>query len=245
MAEDTTRGRFVIHDEFDMDNINTSAANGVRWLVSSDTGNTAFAVGANRGMTTAQGATDTTDDDMVEIGHGLLAWHAQDGEMWMEARIQFDVVTTLAFTVGFNDDALEDSNTLPVELSGTTFTSNAATFVGMVFDVDATTDEVHAFWVDDDNDTGEAIADLNMRGFAPTAAQWATYRVHVQDRGSGLGARVTFSIVDHNGTLYQRVFNTTIDRDVLLTPHVAFENHGAAAHVCDLDYIEVGKSRAS
>jgi len=238
VPNDTPDGVLVLHEDWLTQNIATSAASGVRWLVSSDTGNTAFIETGSALGVTAKGTTDTTDNDMCEIGHGLLAWSAQHGYMAMEVRLQADVVTTLALTVGFNDDALDDSNTLPVELSGTTFTSNAGTFVGFVFDTDATNDFWHCFMVDDDADTTVPIADLNT-GVAPVAGEYQTLRVEVYDQGSGKQTRAVFYI---NGKKYYEMASA-VDRDALLTPHVAFENHGAAAHVVDIEYITVWMSR--
>lgn len=228
------------------DRIHTADANGVVWLVSSDSGGTAFAITADAEGPLARGTTDTTDDDMCEIAHHLISWSVQNGELLLQTRIRADVVSTLAFTVGFNDDDLEASNTLPVELATTTFTSNAASFAGVVYDVDADNDDLHAFWVDDDNDTSEAIADLRFSGFAPVADEWFGVQVVLTDRGSGNAAAAEFTIVEEStGKHAQKDFVTTLDRDVLLTPHIAFENHGAAAHNFDIDYIWVRQSRST
>lgn len=244
MAVDSPKGDKVMLEEWMVDTIG-SAGNGVAWLTTGDSGDTVFARAAARGSLTAQGATAATDDNMVEIGHDLLWMRAQDGHLWMEARVQLDVITNVAFNIGFNDDQSEDSNTLPMELSTTTFTSNAATWIGFVFDVDATNDDVHAMWVDDDSDSTEAIGDLRFTGLSLVAARWFTFRVDLWDRGSGNGVRADFMVVeDSTGRGYHKVFNTNVDRDALLTPHIAFENRSGTAHVFDIDYIEVGKSRS-
>lgn len=246
MPVDSPSGYKVFREEWIADTIG-AAGNGVAWLTTGDTGDTVFARAAARGSLTAQGATAATDDNLVEIGHDLLAFRGQDGHMWLEARVQLDVVTNVAFNVGFNDDASEDSNTLPAELATVTFTSNAATFIGFVFDVDATNDNVHAFWVDDDSDTTEALADLRFTGLAPTAARWMTMRVDLWDRGAGNGLRAELWVQDDTtgGIRYlEKRFNTTVDRDALLTPYIGFENRSATAHVMDIDYIYWGKSRS-
>jgi len=49
---------------------------------------------------------------------------------------------------------------------------------------------------------------------------------------------------DSTGSGYVKQFNTNVDRDALLTPHIGFENRTASAHVLDIDYIEWGKSRS-
>ena len=233
-----------ILEEFDADNIATSAADGIRWLVSSDSGDTAFGPGANLGGITARATISASDNRYCEIGHGLLAWRVQDGYLNMEARCQLDVITNVACSIGFNDDILEDSNTLPVELSGTAFTSNSGTFVGLVFDTDATNDDFHLFWVDADSDNSEPIADLRFSNIAPIAGEWFVINVSLTDRGSGLGARATVHIDTEGGLTAEKSFNTSIARGTLLTPHIGVENRSTAGvHIMDIDYIYVSKSR--
>lgn len=210
-----------------------SAADGIAWLGSADTGDTPFvrAMAAARGLHIA-GATDTTDDDLVEFCGDQLMFYAQTGHSSIEILVQFDVVSTLAFNFGFNDDVLETSTTLPVELSGTTWTTNAATFVGFVYDVDATNDELHAMWVDGNTDATDAIATLRFNGMAPTASEWLYMKIDLDDRGSGYGARATFLAVDSQGRSVEKVFNTTITRSTALCYYFGFENRGSAAHNC-------------
>lgn len=250
MAITTSRGVVEVFDDFDMDAISTGAADGIRWFNSSDAGNTAFAINAGfAGEGTARALTDTTDDDMCELAHGQLMWLPQNDPL-MEVRLQFDVVTNVAFNVGFNDDALEDSNTLPMELSTTTFTSNAATWVGILFDVDATNDDFHAMWVDDDNDSTSAIADLRYSGVAPLAATYGLYRVELF-RTTATGAAIAqMHIVPDDadatgGRMHSKRYTSTVDGDAALTPHVGFENRSGTAHQCDIDYIYVKQNRAS
>lgn len=236
----------VYEDWTGADNISTAVADGIRWLNSSDGSNTAFAIVAEAAGPICQAATDSTDDDMCEIGYHLLTWSAQNGHLLLETRVRVSVggVDDIAFTVGFNDDVLEDSNTLPVELSTTTFTSNAGTFIGVVYDPDADNDDVHAFWVDDDADTSEAIADLRFTGIAPLDDEWFGVSIQLQDRGSGKGPQATITVVEEStGRAATKVFNTTVDRDALLTPHIAFENRAGVAHTFDIDYIWVRQSR--
>jgi hypothetical protein len=166
----------------------------------------------------------------------------------MEVRLQADIVTTLAINVGFNDDELEASNTLPVELSTVTFTSNAATFVGVVYDVDATNDDFHAFWVDDDNDSSELIADLRFNGVAPIAGTYGLYRVDLARKNSATGPVIANMHIipdDGIGRLFSKRFESTVDADAALTPYIGFENRDALAHQFDVDYIWVSQNRAS
>lgn len=182
------------------------------------------------------------DNEMIELDFGALYWRVQDGEMYLEARVSMER-TTCGINVGFNDETTDSGNTLPVELSGTTWTSTASSWIGFVLDSDATTNNWYAFWVDDDADTSTAIATLTS-DVAAEASEWVTLRVHLTDRGSGNGARATFSIQTENGEDWQYTANTTLDRDVALVPHIAIENRSTTGAYLDVDYIEAGKSRS-
>ena len=251
MAITTSIGKVEVFDDFDADRIGTAAGNGIVWLNSSDCGNTAFDLNAGfAGEGTARGATDATDNDMIELAHGLLMWLPQNDPS-MEVRMQFDVVTNLAFNVGFNDDALDDSNTLPMELSGTTWASNATTWVGLVYDIDATNADIHAMWVDDDGDSSTAIADLRYTGVVPIAASYGLYRVELR-RGTSATAPAIANlhvIPDDTepgvGRLSSKRFTSTVDGDAALTPHIGVENRSGTAHQADIDYIYVCQNRAS
>ena len=240
------------------DNISTAVADGILWLNSSDGGNTAFAIVADAQGPIVQGATDATDDDMVEIGYHLLAWSVQHGKLCMETRVKVSVgaVASVALNVGFNDDVLDDSNTLPVELATVTFTSNSSTWIGVLFDPDATNDDFHAFWVDDDSDTTTAIADLRMTGVAPVLNQWFGVEIELSanppatvaegEAGTAGGAVVaTITVIQEStGIRATKRFTTSIDREALLTPHIAFENRAGVAHTVEIDYIYVYQSRS-
>ena len=212
-----------------------SAANGIAWLGSSWAGDTPIvrAVNTSRGLH-ASGATDTTDGDMVEFCGDTLMFTGQTGHSSIETLIQFDVVSTLAFNFGFNDTVLEgdgSSGSLPVELGGTTWVSNATAFLGFVFDVGADNDNLHCFWVNGGTDTTEAIADLRMVGMAPTASKWLYLKCEMQDRGSGKGVRAGFLAADHTGKSIHKEFDTTVARTTPLCFYYAWENRGSAAHV--------------
>lgn len=230
------------------DNIGTAVADGLLWLNSSDGGNTAFAIVADSQGPIVQGATDGTDDDMIELGYHLLTWSAQHGELYMEARVKISVgaVASGSFTVGFNDDVLEDSNAMPVTLSGTTFTSNATTFIGVVYDGAATNADAHAFWVDDDADASVAISALRFVGVAPILDEWFGVAIRLTDAGSGNQVIAEISVAEEStGKYAQRRFSATIDRDALLTPHISMQNSGAVAHTFEIDYVYARQSRSA
>ena len=125
MAVDTPKGFREVLVDFEYDCIGTAAGNGIRVLNSSDTNDTAYDATASAMGDTARGTTSGTAGDtanLIELSLAALAYRVQDGQLIGEVRQQQDVITNCAMNFGFNDDALDDSNTLPVELSGTTFT---------------------------------------------------------------------------------------------------------------------------
>ena len=248
-----SRGPVEVFEDFDYDTIGTAAGDGIRWVNSSDGGDTAFAqnAGIEGGEGTARGATAATNNNLIELAHNSLMW-LPSNDCFMEVCLQLDVVTNVALNVGFNDDALEDSNTLPVELSTTTFTSNATTFAGFVYDVNATNDDFHLFWVDDDTDTTSAIADLRFNGAAPVAGRYSMFQVQLY-RGSSATALCTGEFTVWPDDLSPRHFqkrsglgglqSTVVDGDAALTPYVGVEARSASAHQCDIDYILVRQNR--
>ena len=69
-----------------------------------------------------------------------------------------------------------------------------------------------------------------MVGMAPTNAKWLYMKVEMQDRGSGKGVRATFLAVDHTGKSVEKVFNTSVDRDLPLNYYLGVENRSASVH---------------
>lgn len=229
--------------------IDTAASADTTWVAESTNGATDFsrAVAAGKGLHYTS-ISDTTDDDMQEFCSNNLLITGQEGQSYVEILMQLNSVDDVAFNFGLNDTVAEvsDGATLPVELADTTWTSTATTFIGFVYDVDATNDELHCFWVDDDVDATTAIADLRMNGMAPTASKWLYMRLDIQDRGSSNGVRATFLAVDQNGRSVEKVFNTTVDRDVPLCYHFSFENRAnAVATTCYIKHCNLGQSTAN
>lgn len=190
------------------------------------------------------------DNGMAEVDLGALYFQGQDGHIWFEARVSMLDVSVSAMTMGFNDETTDGGNTLPIELSSTTFTSTASTFAGFVYDADATNDNWHIFWVDDDSDTSEAIANLNS-GIATADTTWATLRVDLFDRGSGNQMGALFTVrqgssefqYDTRVALGKGSSSGTIDRDVAMVPHIGVEGRSTAVVGLDIDYMRGGKGR--
>jgi len=235
MPADTPRGMVEIFDDFLGDTLN-----GDLYVSTVSAGGTVAITGVEQDGT-VQLDTDATDGDAAQLS-GNLNWRVQDGILGVEMRANLDVITTVGLFIGFTD-ATSETDLIPMTLSGTTFTTTATTAAGLLFDTDATNDDWHAFWVDDDNDTPEAIANLRFTGVAPIADTFATYRVVLYDQGAGNPAVAEFTIVDNLGRSYQKRFTTNIDRDAVLTPYIGHENHGAFAHETTVDYFYAWKSR--
>ncbi len=231
MANVGSIGKTRYVEDWLTDNISTTSADGICWVNSSDTSDTAFAraAAAGKGLH-CTGALTTTDNNLIELCHDTAYVFGQDGCHSIEVLMMLDDVTNVAFNIGFNDDSLDASNSLPAELATATWTTNAATFVGLVYDVDATNDDLHCMWVDDDNDSAETLANLRMNGMAPANSTWCSYRVEIQDRGSGNGVRAIFTFTDSYGRSCEKTFDTTVDRDCALVPYIGVENRSASAH---------------
>ncbi len=210
--------------------VDTPAA-GVTWATENDSGTDILrGVAAGKGLHYT-GATASSTGDLTEFCSNDLLFTGQEGYSAVEILVQFSTVSAMAFNFGFNDDVLDAANTLPAELSGTSWTSNAATFVGFAFDTDATNDDLHCFWVNANTDSATAIANLRMIGLGLTASKWLYLKVEMQDMGSGEGARVTFSASNHSGRSLEKVFNTTVSRSTPLCYYLGVESRGTASSI--------------
>lgn len=236
-------GDRVLFDDFDGDTLNTFL-----WTGTASTGGTVEipATITATDISCAVLTTDATNGDAAQLASGGTTaagqWRVQDGTLTFEARVNLDVVTTVGLFIGFSDTNTE-TDIIPMTLSGTTFTTTATTAIGFLFDTDATNDDWHAMWVDDDTDASATIAQLRFNNVAPVAATFYTYRLELHDRGAGNGALANFTIINNNGVGYSKTFNTSIDRDALLVPYIGHENHTATAHVTRVDYVKVTGGR--
>ena len=209
-----------------------SAADGIAWIGSADTSDTAFvrAVNTSRGLHVA-GATTTTDNNRLEFMSDQLMFTGQTGHSSVECLLQLDVVTTVAIFLGFNDAATGPNDIIPVGLSTTVFTQNAADgCLGLLYDVDADNDEFHCFWGNGAVKTTTPTATLRMIGATPTASKWMYLKVEMQDRGSGKGVRAGFLYADQRGFHAHKEFDTTVDRDLPMNFYLGIENRDSIAH---------------
>ncbi len=219
-------------DNPDVTIIADATAAGVTWVSDSPGSATDFAkaVAAGKGLHYA-GALTAVDNELLEFCGNSLMFTAQEGHAQIEILVQYSVISDVAFNFGFND-TVEDGN-LPMDLSGTTLAATATAWAGIVKDFDATFDELHVAWVNggtvgQTDSAGKVDGEkVRMEGMSLTAAQWLYMKVEMQDRGSGLGARMTFTAIDHTGKSIEKVFNTSITRSTPLCFHYAVENRDA------------------
>ncbi len=216
--------------------LSDTAGAGKTWITDSDGSDVDFAraVAVGKGLHYV-GTLSANDNQMLELCSNNLIFAVQEGHCEVEALVQFSAVSELAFNFGFNDEVLETGSTsLPMEISTSdVISANSASFIGFVYDIDGTSDYLVCSWVDDstiqqtDADGRVSGELIKMHGMAPTSAKWLYVKVELDDRGSGSGARATFLAVDHNGRSMEKVFNTTLDRDVPLCYYFGIENRGS------------------
>ncbi len=229
MANMGSKGITRYEETFAIDTIG-AAGDGVAWLQTNDAG-TAFvrAVAAGKGLHVA-GATSTGGANRHEFLSDSLMFTGQEGHSSVEILLQLGAVTDVAFNFGFFDATTGPNNIIPAKIDSVTITGQAADgFLGIIYDSNATNDELHCFWMNGGTDTTTLIADLRMSGIAPIASKWLYMKVEMQDRGSGKGVRATFLAVDSNGRSVEKVFNTSVDRDLPLNYYLGVENRTTTA----------------
>lgn len=213
-----------------------TVATGTAWVTTTDGGTVlGRAVAAGRGVHYA-GATNSSSGSMTEFVGNNTIFTGQEGHSAVEILVQLTEIDSMALNFGFNDEVLETggSSSLPMEISSAAITANSASFIGFVYDTDADNDELHCLWVDDgvvgmsDADSSVDGKPVRMKGMAPTSSKWLYLKVEMQDMGSGKGVRATFLAVDHLGRSMEKVFNTSVDRDVQMCYYLAIESRGSA-----------------
>lgn len=207
-----------------------AAGTGVGWLQTNDAG-TAFVrkVTAGKGLHLF-GATSTGAANRHEFLSDEFIFTGQEGHSSVEILLQLDTVTNVSFNFGFFDAVTGANSILPASITTDTITGQAADgFLGIIYDTNADNDELHCSWENGGVQTTTPIADLRMVGMAPTADKWLYMKVEMQDRGSGKGVRATFMAADHNGRSVEKVFNTSVDRDLPLGYYLGVINRTGVA----------------
>jgi hypothetical protein len=236
MANSSPKGFVCDFDDFTGDTINTD-----KYVATISTGGT-FAITAQQVNGTVQGTTDATDEDAGLLCTGLI-YKPSNGSLRLEVRAKISVITTARMFVGFSD-ATTEADLLPMTIAATTWTTTASTAAGLCYSSAATTANWTAMCVDADSDlTTPALADRILTGCAPVADTYQTFVIELQDQGSGKSPIGIFSVIDDNGKIYTKRFETNLTRTTLLCGAVGFQNEGAVAHTMTIDYIEVENSR--
>lgn len=200
--------------------------------VGSGTGN---AVAVSAGVGGRVEIKTASDDGAItangsSLGLGGLNWRADQGGLFMEARVQLDAITAAMLFIGFTD-ALPSTIEAPIFLNGADIDSDAADACGVVFDTDATTDQWAHGGVKAGTDTVPAYS-----GGAPEAATWYTVRVEVSAAGAVQGFIDDVPI----GPPVANAVTITAP----LCPIIFAANRGAAARNVLVDYIRVQGDRA-
>lgn len=164
------------------------------------------------------------------IGVGGLNWQADQGGLFMEARVQIDDISDVMMFVGFTD-ALPSTIEAPIFLNGADLDSDASDACGVVFDTDGTTAQWCHGGVKADADTVPAYS-----GDAPVAATYATVRVQVSADGAVQG------FID--GVPIGPAVADAVTADTPLCPVVFAANRGAAARNVLVDFLRVQGNRA-
>lgn len=164
------------------------------------------------------------------LGLGALNWRADQGGLFMEARLQIDNIAAVMVFVGFTD-TIGSTVEAPIFLNGADIDSDATNACGVIFDTDGTTAQWCHGGVKADVDTTP-----DYSGGAPSAATYYTVRVEVSKAGAVQGFIDGVPIGD---PVANAVTITTP-----LVPQIFVANRGGAARNVLVDYLWVQGNRA-
>lgn len=172
--------------------------------------------------------TGNADDDDVELASDLI-WKASKA-CCLEVRIANNDVDMVAFNVGFSDDQEATADKLQMTLSGTTLTTNAADFVGFLYDPDANTDTIRCVAVK--NAVDRSVIDTAK---ALTDGEYVVLRIEVDALGNA-----DFYV---NGIHKGRLALCITPTDALCI-YIGVINHGeGAVNTVDVDYVKAWQNR--
>ncbi len=202
---------------------------GIAWQQNIGTSDTplAISVSATKGLHLA-GSLAATDNNRIEMMSPNLMFYGQQGFCAADVMLQVDTASSCEICFGLTGENTGSAMRMPVELNTATWASTGSNFIGLVKDFDATNDEFHCFWVDDDTDTTETVANLRMRGASFVKDKWCYLRVELQDCGSGNPVRATFH-VEQDGKTFEKEFNTSFDRDQAMAWYLGVANKAGIA----------------
>lgn len=200
--------------------------------VGSGTGNAvAISIGAGgRAEIKTSSADAAIGANGSSLGLGALNWRADQGGLFMEARIQIDNIAAVMVFVGFTD-TLGSTVEAPIFLNGADLDSDATNACGVIFDTDGTTAQWCHGGVKADVDTTPVY-----NGSAPSAATYYTVRVEVSAAGAVQGFI--------NGVAIGNPVANAVTITTPLVPQIFVANRGGAARNVLVDYLLVQGNRA-
>jgi hypothetical protein len=226
----------LIADEWDLSEGSDSATSTAAILAGGIGGVLQFTTGDVTGVTAANLLAN------AEHLTQALQWQASNGGLVFQCRIKLSSVTTGWMFLGFTD--LAGTAELPIEsaASADTITTNATDAVGFLFDPRMVTNPTKVFLVGVANDVD---ATVQVSSFAPTANQYATYRVELNLATVGAtNATATFFI---NGAQVGTAMSGALVAATDLTPVVSVSKSAAdtTSITAQLDYVHVAMNRAA
>jgi hypothetical protein len=158
-----------------------------------------------------------------------LAWKANQGGLAVEARLALDDVSEAVLFVGFTD-VISTTVELPIFMNAADLDSDANDACGVIYDVDATTDQFYVGGVKATADTAP-VADVAV---VPADTVPFVVRVEVDTAGTVTGYINGVNI----GSVINAVTVTTA-----LTPAIIVGNRSANQVTATIDYIRVEQNR--
>lgn len=218
-------GTWAIGDAGPADRFSTTAGAG--------TGNAAavtVAASMNGEVTLKSASDDGTHAQNCSTFTGInLAWKANQGGLVMEARLKISDVSEAVMFVGFTD-TISTTVELPLYMASGNVDSDATDACGVVYDIDATTDQFTQCGVKNGTDTAPTLS-----GSAPVDDTYFVVRVEV----SAVGAVQGFI----NGKAIGEPTANAVTATTALTPAIVIGNRSANQVTATIDYIWVQQNR--
>lgn len=192
----------------------------------------ANAGGVNGEATMTTGASTTTMAVNGTQAHTALNYEAQNGRLYVEAKLKVSAITSLAWFVGFTDQVSALEMPINGSGSGNGITTNCSDGVGFLFDTVMTSAGLWAVGVKGDTD-----ATSQNLGVAYAANTYITLRVELNDDETA-----TFFI---NGKKVGTSMAAAATKTVPLTPVIAGFSRTSATRVATVDYLTASQNRVA
>jgi len=176
----------------------------------------------------------SNDDDITAVSFNLN-YVAGEGDLYMEARFFIDVITDNKFFVGFGDSLASTDESSFSASTDTVTIDTMSNAIGILFDNDATTQNLWAVAGATDSVTVSTVLPSRLN---PVATEAITLGVH-------LNADRTSAEFNVNGEVVHTVVGTTaLVAAVALCPMVQAFEQGTAFNL-DVDYLYARKPRST